>query len=727
MSCASIFWLTSGAVNGYFIEESTGVWKGPVSSHSGGHWKVERQTDSGLPGMAWYSLIAYSSDESTSFVVYSILSHIFDNDIGEGDLLCPDNYNDKWEIELISWPDVPDNPTPGIVAAGAAFDGLPHLWIGGKLTPTLLFEPNWSEPVDLSVSIDLDMEQDVSGDRVQRPRHVAPRHRMRYQAMLKGHSAAALRKLLASAGGSLRAAVPVWPDRRKGADWANRHFNAQYNAEWGADGVVSLFEGSPTSTSDAAPLVIGRLRRHAIRMLTDDVLVFDVDIEEDSPFAERMEPRPDSGSETAWDATAWPFNWRDDPEEDSTDALTEEVIGDGRLLSTGGTASTPRISNTGELWLQGAGIARFLRFWVDCMCDGNTFAFATLARPGLPIGQTNNFAEARFHPSPLLLSFTLPGLASARVRVEDATDWDDEPPVADIFEFSRNGVVFARLTSWEDDFDAGGETWKTARVKHEGIRASLDLARDAARIKLDLDDMPDLGLGSENQHGLLARLFLFETEHPVQVKILRSNPLTGSTPAVLYRGRVDSPALRQNVLTADLKQMGGYLDRLVPSWKISTTCNYAFLDAGCRLRSPSAMDPALWTTTGTLKPVEGQSRKVRLEGHSSVHAPSGITIFHTVENYWTGGRFSGGSGATGIIRLITGSEHIGGGVIELELDRPVDWDMAPVDSTAAILPGCDGSYDTCKNKFLNDAAFGGCPQLPEYIDTTAPGGPRGGK
>lgn len=602
-------------------------------------------------------------------------------------------------------------------------NGRTRTWLGDLL-------PDWSGGMKAKLDVPTDEARTLTGDVEYGARATAPRWTVEFDVLLDDQEAQALRALFGTPGKAESLAVPLWFAIHDAADWATRLLAAQINVGWPLQAPQNpqfTTDGSlPTGNEQIAPVLTGRARHPKITAETDGLLRATLVIEEDSPYEERILPRPASGSETTYDADAWPLDWSTLPTEETEGYLTTEVIGDGRVLSQGGQASDPRRAITAEITLQGTALARFLRFWGDTQVSGLRWAYdLPLAPSENPnTGAPHAWTHARFTAAPLTLRFLADHLATIPLRIEDASRDTASAPNALLFHLEKGGVTIARLTDWEADITTSGSTvWTAARIEAESITASLDPAKDRAKIKLDLADVPG---------GIPHRVWLYETEIPTRCTI--SQAVTDdatAVPAVLFTGNLSGRKLRLGVLDAEVKLLGGYLERTTPNWRVGRTCNYALFDAGCRLQNPTGMAASNWEATGELNRDVNDSRVVHLWSldTSGIPEPAGTTVRWDDHNYYAGGVLRRGRGLSAFVRQILSSAiNAEGTILTLTLDRAPDPALCPDGSTVTILPGCGGGYiEDCRQKFGNDAAFGGAPLVPDWMDSTSPGGPKGGK
>jgi hypothetical protein len=158
----------------------------------------------------------------------------------------------------------------------------------------------------------------------------------------------------------------------------------------------------------------------------------------------------------------------------------------------------------------------------------------------------------------------------------------------------------------------------------------------------------------------------------------------------LFFGRITSVSLDDNVATAECRSGSAILDAEVPRLVYSAMCQNDLFDAGCGLISAHYLTTAAVTvgSDGSLSATEFGAK------------PAG---------WFTGGYVVAGSDMRMIV-LHSGDT--------LYLQVPFDASLVHDTTVVQAYPGCDGTPQTCKNKFNNvrpgsGKGFLGMPYIPE--------------
>ena len=235
-----------------------------------------------------------------------------------------------------------------------------------------------------------------------------------------------------------------------------------------------------------------------------------------------------------------------------------------------------------------------------------------------------------------------------------------------------------RLTSYEADLTASGNTYTARRMDHGMVKQSLFLDRDEIEIRSEV-------IAGDP----LVKLATVKSEAPVRLTI-KSVDVIGLS-------------VKGSKLTAKAVSAGTVFDRIYPRFRMQVGCNHALFSTGCGLSS------AAWQFTATL------SNPGTIGYPFTFDLTSLARTIGTVPTI-TAGWFSGGwaefqSGSLLSRRAIIDNTVPVSGALTITLARDPS-PFPPPSSAVKLFPGCDGAKGTCIDKFANYLNFGGHPLMP---------------
>lgn len=593
-----------------------------------------------------------------------------------------------------------------------------EITVDGETLAFLLVPPNYAEPVTIYYRYETAIDESVTGVEHRRASRVHPRLSIRYNALLKDADAQTLRQFLGNMDNT-RVALPIWPDARLLADYGSRVHEGRLSLGWD-DGLSNLSAAinAQASGTNVAPCMVGRLARPRLETLTQELCRAEIALREDGDWPLYIN---DSGP-ADWASGGWTPNWKGPLVEWTTDRLLYQNLGRGRKEQVQGTAAV-RYSQKAKFLLKGDALRSFLAFWQASAGSRDAFDAPSWFQPGAatPLGPhdfnaASSTGRARF-AGDLAVEYIRQDLAEVEVELVQVFDDADSGARANkAFCYRvKRGSVTQLLTEWETTLDTTLGDFIPARISHRQLKSSMTPTKDNARMSISLDDCPMLFKIAQGEH-----------EEPVEIAIYECTIAPGAVPVPLFIGRMRQPEFHQNVFEAEFTWLGGLLTKQVPNLDMTITCNYGFLDAGCSQRRPAQMGLNDWQSTGTIHIDHGAANAVILRSVSHPSLPGGVTILPSADNYFQFGWFVAGSGVNKQSRAVIWSAWNGSDLI-LYLARPLIWADLTEGSTGKVVPGCNGAFSTCRNKFANHESFGGFPQMPSHILTAASGGPSGGK
>ena len=251
-----------------------------------------------------------------------------------------------------------------------------------------------------------------------------------------------------------------------------------------------------------------------------------------------------------------------------------------------------------------------------------------------------------------------------------------------------------RLTSYEADLTASGNTYTARKMDHGMVKQSLFLDRDEIEIRSEV-------IAGDP----LVKLATVKSEAPVRLTI-KSVDVSGSSASndtVLFTGDIIGLSVKGSKLTAKAVSAGTVFDRIYPRFRMQVGCNHALFSTGCGLSS------AAWQFTATL------SNPGTIGYPFTFDLTSLARTIGTVPTI-TAGWFSGGwaefqSGSLLSRRAIIDNTAPVSGALTITLARDPS-PFPPPSSAVKLFPGCDGAKGTCIDKFANYLNFGGHPLMP---------------
>ncbi|MFZ7110335.1 MAG: phage BR0599 family protein [Desulfatiglandales bacterium] len=234
----------------------------------------------------------------------------------------------------------------------------------------------------------------------------------------------------------------------------------------------------------------------------------------------------------------------------------------------------------------------------------------------------------------------------------------------------QSGGSFERVTSFSESLAFQGYQYRPAPIKRSGFTTDAHLG--ATKVTIAASVKSTFGKYIANQ-----------PIEPTRIKIYRAVAPSLESFASLFSGRVMTVAFRNRVATAICQNRSAILDAVVPGIVYQSYCNHQLFDTGCGLNDND------YKTGATVADITGSDLTLMgLGDPPDGYYKGGIAVYDTD------------------MRLIT---HHTGSTVSLQL--PFD-SRVKLGSTLNVYPGCDGSPETCKDKFNNYGRFLGMPLIP---------------
>jgi uncharacterized phage protein (TIGR02218 family) len=363
------------------------------------------------------------------------------------------------------------------------------------------------------------------------------------------------------------------------------------------------------------------------------------------------------------------------------------------LLLDGGSSRTPvKVTGTsGSDWTLSAAI-------------GANYAAATT--------RIETLVLARFNAARLEIEFVEPRLATARiafVEVPDEATADGNDDVGELqgavattaylYLFSiayPDGTAYYRFTDFESALTFSSHSYVPAPIEHDRIRETLALDRQAVT------------LASRHFAGNpLSLLIPFRLEWPLEVSIYEVAPAAGAATngRLLFQGQVARAEYDGPFIRATVQSLTALFDRKIPRQLLQPGCNWSLYDAACKVGARAGEGMNNWTWQGTVTAYDSSVLKITLSTVSRI-AGSGVTL---VNHFFAGGRIKLGTGSAVQHRLISDSAQT---PFAIWVGSPFIGPQPEAGNVMYFLPGCDGRFDTCGNKFANSGRYGGFPFMP---------------
>ncbi len=258
---------------------------------------------------------------------------------------------------------------------------------------------------------------------------------------------------------------------------------------------------------------------------------------------------------------------------------------------------------------------------------------------------------------------------------------------AELFEFEMVNGLLLYLTSYGSNIEYDGKTFLAIPVQRGKINCHSNLQVDKVDISLGI-----VGLTIGEKLFTVPQIIRRDYLRGCHVRILRVDPTVLDDDQLLFEGW-ESGGLSWNAGWLTIS-VGSILDRLkqkAPKLIYSESCQHQVFDARCTLIPADYVESGsagAGSTTSTI--------------YSAVFAFS-----NQAEGYWTRGKISFTDGDN-IYVSRTVAQHNDGHVI---LMLPLPEDIAEGDGFD-VLPGCDGSGETCDVKYDNYDNFFGFEYIP---------------
>jgi len=245
----------------------------------------------------------------------------------------------------------------------------------------------------------------------------------------------------------------------------------------------------------------------------------------------------------------------------------------------------------------------------------------------------------------------------------------EQIPTPELFEL-RKGIQTAYYTSYPEALLFNGHIYTPASIKRGDYTVDSNL--NTVSVTLTAAVLAEFGIHVANNPSQRTRVIIYRTisDDMSEYRVVFDGHITG----IVFNDK--------DVATVRVDQQASILDRQIDMFVHQATCNHHVFDRNCSL------DYLLWVET-------------------TVVIVNGSTLFADVFDTYEDGYFTGGEvHFIDDARLIT--NHVGG---DLTLHIPFSGDLI-TGMEVVVYPGCNGTPDTCINKFNNYSNFLGFPYIP---------------
>lgn len=252
----------------------------------------------------------------------------------------------------------------------------------------------------------------------------------------------------------------------------------------------------------------------------------------------------------------------------------------------------------------------------------------------------------------------------------------EQTPMPELYTF-LSGSTWSRYTSHTENLTFGGDIYQAAPIKRSGISYDTNFGNIVVNITAPL-------LSSLNSH------IANQPIETVYVTVYRALYEDLTDWEIFFKGTVRSVTIENKVARAVVEASSEILRSKVPTIIFQSECNWDLADSDCSLQ-----DEDLLVKVGSVSSISGLD-----------YTMTGLSAY--ADDYFTGGVATYGTDMRLITKWVQSTQVM---TVQVPFDTRVT-DGVVLD----LLPGCDGSPDTCQTKFNNFDHYLGMP----YIPTTNP-------
>ncbi len=246
------------------------------------------------------------------------------------------------------------------------------------------------------------------------------------------------------------------------------------------------------------------------------------------------------------------------------------------------------------------------------------------------------------------------------------------------FWMDLNPTQHWRYTSFAKDITSGGQVFAAKSISHGDFKRGT--SADARELAIDvfLEDGHPLAFG-----------FPYPSPKPVNVEVLEAAYATPDVTAKIFTGLVARAPRKGKKISARCVSLFDLDNQKLPDALIGPRCNFQVYEPNtCKVNR------AAFQKAATISVLNGRTIRV-----TDANNLNGVAA-----NWFAFGWIETGAGMSLEIRTVLQSAVISATVHELTLNLALG--KAVVGQAITLLPGCDGKWATCENKFGNDRYMG---------------------
>ena len=260
-----------------------------------------------------------------------------------------------------------------------------------------------------------------------------------------------------------------------------------------------------------------------------------------------------------------------------------------------------------------------------------------------------------------------------------------------LYELGITGLGVWRYTNLNQSITSQSTAFTTWPIAHEGQEQSMDGGQSSLKLKTVFDSRSPV-----------SRLFPYPTPAPFAVKVWETTFAAPNTRTLIFTGFANSASIDGQIISIDCQTVIAALGAQFPRFFIQNRCNYCLFNACCS--GTDGPQKADYKVTAIVRAIGG--RNVTIDTFSP-GTPVYTDSDHYLADYFTFGYIERvSSSLVTSIRTIESNLREYEGSMYLTLTVALDSTWA-VGDTVWLYPGCDGTRQTCADKFNNFQRWGG--------------------
>lgn len=242
----------------------------------------------------------------------------------------------------------------------------------------------------------------------------------------------------------------------------------------------------------------------------------------------------------------------------------------------------------------------------------------------------------------------------------------------EMYEFT-SGSRHERLTSYPSAVTFFGNSFSAVALERSSFAYDSSFGSVSTKLKVPLNNT-------------FRRFIATQPIEPTNLKIYRAITSDMSSYVTRFNGQVVSVVIGAHVAEVECASRSRYLKKVLPRIIYQAYCNHDIYDSECLVEDSDYLVP------GTLTSVSG----------ADISAVAWSNAAGYADGYFQGGRVVVGSDMRLVVKHVDDT---------LTLQIPFNSEVV-AGVTVSLYPGCDGSPETCVNRFNNLEHFLGMPYIP---------------